>query len=101
MFGCFEDTVKGGQTSEAGTHRHLRNGDIRLHQQRFRMSDPFLHQVFVAGYAGELLEQSRKMKFGETGKTGEVIHIYIFGTVTGTQRQYKLRRHRNKMRKAS
>ena len=47
------------------------------------MSDPFLHQVFVAGYAGELLEQSRKMKFGETGKTGEVIHIYIFGTVIG------------------
>lgn len=83
MLGCLENAIECGKALEAGTHGHFSDGDVRLDQQRFRMGDSFLHQIFIAGYAGELLEQPGKMKFRKTGQAGQIININVLGTVVG------------------
>lgn len=81
MFYFFEDPVERGDAAKTGTHGSFRDGNIRPDQQHFHVGDPFADQVFVAGYAIELLEQSGKMKSGKAGKIGEGIDGYIFRTV--------------------
>lgn len=79
----FENAVKCGQTAKSRTHCHFGDGNIRLNQQRFRVSDSFLSQILIAGHAGELLEQSGKVEFGKAGKISKGVHIDIFCTMIG------------------
>ena len=45
------------------------------------MSDSSLHQVFIAGHARKLFEQSGEVKLGKAGKIGEGIDGAVFRTV--------------------
>ena len=83
MFCGFENAVESGQTAKARTHGDFGNGNIRLDQQRFRVVDPFPGQIFIAGDAGELLEQPGEMKFGKTGEVSQIIHVDIFCAMVG------------------
>ena len=56
---------------------------MRLDQEALRVGDAFLHQIFMTGHIGKLLEQAGKVELGKARQIGKFLYRNIFRTVIG------------------
>lgn len=56
---------------------------MRLNQEALRVGDALLHQIFMTGHIGKLLEQAGKVEFGKARQVGKFLYRNIFRTMIG------------------